>query len=101
MMSRRPREQAADAQSAPPAPPAPVVEPSTDVVATEQDEQAADAQSVAALGVVATEADDVRDLDVERYVGDLTAYWSGGARPVMYLRADVVAARAADEQGEG
>jgi hypothetical protein len=97
MMSRRPREQAADAQSAPPAP---VVEPSTDVVATEQDEQAADAQSVVALGVVATEADDVRDLDVERYVGDLTAYWSGGARPVMYLRADVVAARATDEQGE-
>ena len=95
-MARRPREQAADAQQASPS--APAVEPSTDVVATEQDEQAADMQPAVAPDVVATEQDDARDLDIERYVGDLTAYWSGGARPVMYLRADVVAARATDEQ---
>lgn len=77
-MVRRSRAQAAETQQAPAAAPD---EPQKDVAATEQD--------------------DARDLDFERYVSDLAASREAGAgRPTMFLRADVVAARAAAEQDE-
>lgn len=61
-------------------------------------EQPVEAAEPKTADVAATEDDDARDLDFERYVSDLAAVReSGPGRPTMYLRADVVAARAETE----